>query len=104
MAQMFDEQTPKQALARIKRATAARSTSSPYRLAPAHPYPAAIEDVRSTILFLQEHAGRFQIRPDRLILLGESAGRHLVSLIRARYGRDLGLWGVISFYGRQDLM
>jgi acetyl esterase len=75
-----------------------------YRLAPTHPYPAAIQDVLSAIGFLREHASRFRIRPDRLILLGESAGGHLVSLIGARDGRDLGLWGVISFYGRQDLV
>lgn len=79
------------------------SFSIDYRLAPAHPYPAAVEDIQQSIGFLREHSGKFRIRKDLIFLIGESAGGHLASLVGARYGEKVGLSGVISFYGRVDL-
>lgn len=57
-----------------------------YRLAPANPYPAAIDDVASAVEWLREPAQvrRFGIDPDRIGALGGSAGANLVSLLGTR--------------------
>lgn len=50
-----------------------------YRLAPAHPYPAALEDACAALVFAHEQAARFGADPDSLVLAGESAGANLVT-------------------------
>jgi acetyl esterase len=50
-----------------------------YRLAPAHPYPAALEDASAALLWVHAHAARFGGDPARLVLAGESAGANLVT-------------------------
>lgn len=69
-------------LGRISRATKARVISVDYRLAPEHPYPAAIEDAFIAYKWLLSR----DISPKHLILLGESAGGNLVlvTLLKAR--------------------
>lgn len=59
-----------------------------YRLAPQHRYPACIEDVESAIRWVKAHAAEFKADPQRLALVGESAGGHLVSLTGARAQAD----------------
>jgi alpha-L-fucosidase 2 len=73
-----------------------------YRLAPRYPYPAAVEDVESAVRFLQANAKKFGIDPERLALMGESAGGHLVSLVGAR--GKVRVKTVISFYGVHDIV
>ena len=46
-----------------------------YRLAPEHPYPAALKDVLTAYRHVTTSGG---IRPDKLILIGESAGGGLL--------------------------
>jgi acetyl esterase/lipase len=48
-----------------------------YRLAPLHPYPAAVEDVRSAIRFLRGAAPEYGLDAGRVAALGHSAGGHL---------------------------
>jgi acetyl esterase len=57
-----------------------------YRLAPAHVYPAAIDDVQAAVAWLRadEQLTRFDIDPDRIGALGGSAGGNLVSLLGTR--------------------
>lgn len=50
-----------------------------YRLAPAHPFPAALQDVCAAALWLQEHAAEYGADADRLVLGGDSAGANLVT-------------------------
>ena len=45
-----------------------------YRLAPAHPWPAAVEDLRDALGWVRAHAASFGANPDRIILAGHSAG------------------------------
>ncbi len=52
-----------------------------YRLAPAHPFPAMIEDVACAIRFLRAHAGELHLDRQRIGAWGTSAGGHLVSLL-----------------------
>ena len=51
-----------------------------YRLAPAHRFPAPLDDVRRGLRWVRAHADALGIDADRLVLLGLSAGAHLVML------------------------
>lgn len=48
-----------------------------YRLAPKHPYPAAIEDACLAAIWLRRNAASFGADPDRIAIAGESAGANL---------------------------
>lgn len=48
-----------------------------YRLAPAHPYPAAVEDVHAAWCWAVREVARYGGDPDRIVLSGESAGANL---------------------------
>jgi acetyl esterase len=50
-----------------------------YRLAPAHPFPAAIEDASDALAWAVANAARFGGDATRLVLAGESAGANLVT-------------------------
>jgi acetyl esterase len=50
-----------------------------YRLAPRHPYPAAVEDACAALAWVMENAARYGGDPRRLVLAGESAGANLVT-------------------------
>ncbi len=93
------------------------TVSISYRLAPAHRFPAPLDDVRRGLRHVRAHAGEFGIDPDRLVLMGLSAGAHLAML--AHLARDLAplapdlpaelrdvpedVLGVITHYGPYDL-
>lgn len=76
-----------------------------YRLAPEHPFPAAVEDCVDAAIWLRENAASaFGI--DRLTIGGDSAGAHLTVLtllaLRARFG-DTGFSAANLLYGLYDL-
>ncbi len=48
-----------------------------YRLAPKHPFPAAVSDACAATVWVQRHMARYGADPDRLALAGESAGGNL---------------------------
>lgn len=48
-----------------------------YRLAPRHPYPAALEDAADAYTWVVQNAHRFGADATRLIVVGESAGANL---------------------------
>lgn len=50
-----------------------------YRLAPKHPFPAAVEDVSAALEWVLENAERYGGDLDRLAFAGESAGANLVT-------------------------
>lgn len=52
-----------------------------YRLPPAHPWPAARDDVRAALAYLrsEEARTRWQLDASRLLVLGFSAGAHLAA-------------------------
>jgi monoterpene epsilon-lactone hydrolase len=58
----------------LARRTGTRAISLDYRLAPEHPYPAAVEDARAAYEGLLAQG----IGPDQIVLAGESAGAGLV--------------------------
>ena len=76
--------------------------SMDYRLAPVHPFPAAVDDVLAAIQWLQSAESPVADAASHLVLLGRSAGGHLALL--AAYGAPPGqVRGVVSLYGPTDL-
>lgn len=51
-----------------------------YRLAPKHPFPAQIIDVKQAIAWVREHIASYGGDPSYLVITGGSAGGHLASL------------------------
>jgi acetyl esterase len=72
-------------LENVARRTNMAVVSVEYRLAPEHPYPAALDDAEAAALWLVEQAAE-QFGTDRLTVGGESAGAHLsvCTLLRLR--------------------
>lgn len=74
-----------------------------YRLAPQYHYPAPIDDLRSAVRFLKDHAAEYRIKPERIALMGESAGVLLVSHYGAVARDKDSVAAVISVSGTHDL-
>lgn len=51
-----------------------------YRMYPAYRFPAMIEDVKCAIRHLRAHASAYNLDPQRIALVGHSAGGHLAAL------------------------
>ena len=52
-----------------------------YRFAPAHRFPAQLEDCADAVRFLRKYARKYKCDPERIGGFGYSAGGHLVSLL-----------------------
>ncbi len=62
-------------------ASCCRLFSLDYRLAPEHPFPAAIEDGLAATTWLANHARELGLDPERLGVCGDSAGATLAAVV-----------------------
>ena len=58
--------------------------SAGYRVAPKHPFPAALDDCFEAWNYLQSHAEQWQIDRDRIAVMGQSAGGGLAASLVQR--------------------
>jgi len=57
--------------------------STNYRLSPAVSHPTHVSDVARAVVFVHDHAREYGGDPERIFLMGHSAGAHLVALLGA---------------------
>lgn len=85
-----------------------------YRLFPETDMAGMVNDVYRAIAWMKSNAADLQVKPDRIVIGGASAGAHLSSLAAYSmmdqafvpvelYGTDLSVHAVISAYGPTDL-
>lgn len=73
-----------------------------YRKAPRHPWPAQRDDVLAAIAWLKANADRLGLDPQRLVLLGRSAGGQIATAVA--YGaHDPAIRGVVALYAPHDM-
>jgi acetyl esterase len=74
-----------------------------YRLAPHHAWPACAEDVATAIKWVKAHAVEYKVDVNRIALIGESAGGHLVSWAGVTGEGETRVAAVVPFYAPHDL-
>jgi acetyl esterase/lipase len=85
-----------------------------YRLFPETDLPGMVADAKRALAWVQHHAADLQIRPDRVVVAGGSAGGHLALLAAYTHddptltpaelaSSDPAVCGVVSLYGQADL-
>ncbi len=75
-----------------------------YRLAPTNRWPACFEDVQTAIRWVKQHAAEFKGDPDRIALLGYSAGGQLALLAAMSANTDAQVQAVVGFAPPTDLV
>jgi acetyl esterase/lipase len=86
-----------------------------YRLAPKYQFPAAVHDVKAAVRWLRANADKYHIDPERIGVVGDSAGGHLAQYLGVT-GDVPSLEGeggnadqssrvtcVVNYYGPSDL-
>lgn len=88
----------------LANAVGAVVVSPDYRLAPEHPFPAAVEDCAATLTWMSEQASTLGIDPHRILVAGDSAGGNLAAVLTlmARDGAAPGVVGQILIYPVTD--
>ena len=73
-----------------------------YRHAPRYQFPAQLEDVKTALTYIQQHAEDLEVDMQRLALMGRSAGAHL-AMLAAYQPSSIPIQAVVNYYGPVDL-
>ena len=76
-----DMNTPAWLTTRLAVATGGIVASVDYRLAPEHPFPAALDDCWTALTWIVEHASTLGVDADRVVVMGDSAGGNLSAVL-----------------------
>ena len=93
---------------------AIRTCYHPSILAISFCFTTPVGDVKRALAWMKTHAADYQVNPDRVVLIGASAGGHLALLAAYApdhpqltppdvHGCDLSVRAVVSYYGPSDL-
>ncbi|MBP2630734.1 MAG: lipase [Firmicutes bacterium] len=85
-----------------------------YRVAPTATFPQPLEDVKSAIRYLKEHAEEFNLDPNNIGVMGESAGGYLSAMVGTTNGtktfdkgdnlnQNSDVKAAVDIYGLSDL-
>ena len=75
-----------------------------YRLAPTNHWPACFDDLQTAVRWVKQHATEYKGNPDRIALLGYSAGGHLVTLAGTLAAADLHVQAIVGMAPPTDLV
>ncbi|MFF5213009.1 alpha/beta hydrolase [Streptosporangium sp. NPDC000396] len=75
---------------RLAGASGAVLISVGYRLAPEHPFPAALDDAYAVLIWLAEHAEELDVDPGRIAVGGTSAGGGIAAAVALRARDERG--------------
>jgi acetyl esterase/lipase len=78
--------------------------SPDYRLAPTNRWPACFDDVQTSIRWVKAHATEYKGDPNRIALLGYSAGGHLACLAATLAAPDIQVQAVVGLAPPTDLL
>lgn len=85
-----------------------------YRVTPTATFPQPLEDVKAAIRYLKAHADQFNINPDKVGVMGDSAGGYLSAMASTTSGtrqfdkgdyldQNSDVQAAVDFYGLSDL-
>jgi len=69
-----------------------------YRLMPGHGFPDCLHDAKAAVRWMRTHAAEYNIDPERIGVIGNSAGGHLATLLATTRPED-GLEGPVGAPG-----
>lgn len=75
-----------------------------YRLAPQNRWPACFDDLQTAVHWVKQHATEYQGDPDRIALIGYSAGGHLVTLAGTLAAADVHVQAIVGIAPPSDLV
>ena len=75
-----------------------------YRLAPKHRWPACLEDVQTAVRWVKQHAAEYKGNPERIALIGYSAGGHLACSAAIWAKEDRRVQAVVGFAAPIDMV
>ena len=88
---------------RLARDLGVVTVSPDYRLAPEHPFPAALDDCMATLRWMRANADELGIDPDRIAVIGASAGGGLSAAVAQRsLDEDIPLRAQVLVYPMLD--
>lgn len=87
---MGDLDTERPFATRVAESSGAMVVSVDYRLAPEHPYPAALDDIYAVLNWTAEQAHELGIDPERIAIGGHSSGGNLAAGVALRARDERG--------------
>ena len=77
-----------------------------YRLSGEAKFPAAVEDSKCAVRWMQANSVKYNVNPDKIVIAGGSAGGHLVGLVGTTEGRKEfeGSGGYTEFSSKPNLV